>query len=66
MIIFVPFCKMLTFLDFEKAANEKTVILLKRHQFIKRLCRKIHDERIWWEERKKKQVILLEELILNR
>ena len=53
MIIFVPFCKMLTFLDFEKAANEKTVILLKRHQFIKRLCRKIHDERIWWEERKK-------------
>ena len=41
-----PFCEMVTFLDFEKAANKKAVILLKRCHFLVRLRRQIHDERI--------------------
>ena len=35
-----PLCKMVTFSDFERAANESWVIFLKRRQSVVKLCEK--------------------------
>ena len=61
---FVHYSKWSLFLTLKKLLMKKTVILLKRRQFIIRLHRQIHDKGIRWDE--KKQVILLKELILNK
>ena len=44
---------MIMFLNFEVAANEGDVILLKRRQFVVKLRCQIKNERLRWEERKR-------------
>ena len=51
---------MITFLDFEEAANERAVILLKRQQFVLKLRCQIKTERTRQKERKKIAILLLE------
>ena len=46
-------CKMIAFLDFEVAANESAVILLKRQRFVVKLRCQIKNERTRLEERKR-------------
>ena len=48
-----PRCKMIAFLDFEVAANESAVILLKRQQFVVKLRCQIKNRRARLEERKR-------------
>ena len=38
-----PLCKMVTFLDFKKAANEECVHYLKERQFVAKLRQQIKD-----------------------
>ena len=44
---------MVTFLDFEKVAPEKTVAILKQRQVLVKARRKIHKEKIKCEEKKR-------------
>ena len=48
-----PHCKMIASLDFEVAANESAVILLKRQQFVVKLRCQIKNRRTRLEERKR-------------
>ena len=46
---------MVSFLNFEIAANEACIIYLKRRQFVVNLRKQIKDERMRWEEKRRKQ-----------
>ena len=43
-----PFCKMVTFLNFEEPVSKNAIIYLKRQQFVTKLRQQIKDERIRW------------------
>ena len=48
-------CKMITFLDLEKIANEKSVVFfLKKRKILLKARENFREERIKWEERTKK------------
>ena len=59
-----PFCKIVTFLNFEEAAFKNAIIYLKRQQFVTKLRQQIKDEIIRWEE-KKKTVKVFEDYLNN-
>ena len=44
---------MVTFLDFEKAANDEGVRYLNGRQFVPKLRQQIKDEGMMWEERRR-------------
>ena len=46
IFFFVPILQKVTFLDFEEAASENTVVYLKRRQFVIKLREQIKDEKI--------------------
>ena len=50
-----PSCKMVSFLNFELAANDACIIYLKRQQFVIKLCQQIKPERTRWKERTRQQ-----------
>ena len=55
-----PSWKMVSFLNFETAANDACIIYLKRWQFVVKLRRQIKDKRTRWEERKRQRKCIIQ------
>ena len=45
-------CRMITFLDFEQAGNEKFIVFLKQRLILINARRRFCDEEMKWEEKK--------------